>query len=96
MSAVKHIGAVRNLIDVVDEDYATFAKTFDDGAVVHDFVINVEGGAEQIEGLFQALNRHVHPGAKTTRIGKNNAHYLFLGVSPCPLRPHLTLSYPNA
>src|SRR5262249_15016145 len=54
------------------------AEALDDGPVVDDLVINVEGSAEQLDGLFQALDRHVDAGTKTAGVGKDNPHDVIL------------------
>ena len=74
VSAVEHRGAVRDLVDRIDENDALLAESLDHGPIVDDLVIDVKRSAEEFEGLFQALDRHVDAGAEPARIGEDNVH----------------------
>ena len=76
VGAVEDGGAVRDLVDAVDEDDAALAKALDDVPVVDDLVIDVERRAEEFEGAFEALDGHVDAGAEAARVGQDDSHDL--------------------
>ena len=49
-------------------------EPLDDVLVVDDLVIDVERGAEELEGALQALDGHVDPGAEASGVGQNDLH----------------------
>ena len=74
VGAVQDRGPLRDLVDAVHEDDAALAEALDDGPVVNDFVIDVERRAVQLQGPFQALDRHVDAGAEPARVRQDDLH----------------------
>ena len=72
--AEDHGGAVRHLVELVDEHRALRAQLVDDEAVVHDFVAHVDRRAERLERALDDLDRAVDAGAETARIGQQHVH----------------------
>ena len=60
----EQIGTLGNLRQVVDEDHPFVLEMLDNPAVVDDFVVDVNRCAVKGNGLFQALDRHIHSGTK--------------------------------
>jgi hypothetical protein len=44
---------------------------------MHDFVVNIDGIAEDLQRPVQALDSHVDPGAEPSGIGQDNFHPQF-------------------
>ena len=74
MRAEDHRGAVRHLVELLDEHRAARAQPVDDEAVVHDFVPHVDRRAEQLEGALDDLDGAVDAGAEPARIGEQDLH----------------------
>jgi len=67
----------RHVVQSLDEYGALRAKTVDNPTVVHDFMENVHRRAVQFERAAQAVDRHIHAGAKTARRNQNDLHRIF-------------------
>ena len=67
-------GAVRHLVEIVDEHRAQRAQPVDDETVVHDFVPHVDRRAEQLERPLDDVDRAVDTGAEAARIGEQDLH----------------------
>src|SRR5579872_2515287 len=74
MCTVEQCAVDGNFGEFVHEDNAASAKSLDDGAVVDDFVVNVDRAAEKRECPFEALDRHIDASAKTPRVCQDNLH----------------------
>src|SRR5262249_26864326 len=74
VSAVKDGAARGDVGDRVDEDDALRPEPVDDRAVVDDFVVDVDGRAEQGEGPLEAFDRHVDAGTKPAGVGQDDLH----------------------
>src|SRR6516162_267007 len=84
MCAIQNGSTFRYVVDVVDEDNALAREALDHRPVVNDFVINVDGSAEDVQGAVQAINGHVDARAETARIGQDNLHGNLLPGCPYP------------
>src|SRR4029450_1864933 len=69
-----HRGIVRNLAQLLDEYRAKGAQTFHDIAVVHDLVAHIDWRAEQCQRALDDIDRTVHSGTESTRIGEQQSH----------------------
>ena len=77
------IGTFGNLLQVVDEDHPFVLEMLDNPAVVDDFVVDVNRCAVKGNGLFQALDRHIHSGTKAAGGGQYDSHgFLLVKKSP--------------
>jgi hypothetical protein len=68
--AEDHYRIVRNVGKGFDEDRAAGFEPVDDVAVVHDFVADINRGAETLQCLFDDRDRPVDTGTEATWIGK--------------------------
>ena len=75
MGAVDHDRAIRGLADVLDEEHPAISEAIDHMTVVYDLVVDADRlfGAD-LEQLVDDVDRHVHTGTETTRIGKDDFH----------------------
>ncbi len=69
MGAEHDRASVWNLIQLVDENRTHSAQPIDDIAVVDDLVAHVDRCAEALERELDDLDRAVHAGAESARIG---------------------------
>ena len=74
MGAEHKQGALGYLCRVFYENGALGPKSFDDVTVVDDLVAHIHGSAEALEGLFDDLNRPIHPRAEAAGARKEDAH----------------------
>ena len=72
--AEDHGGAVRHLVEFLDEDRAEAAQPVDHEAVVHDLVADVDRRAEQFQRTLDDVDRAVDAGTESTGIGEQDAH----------------------
>jgi hypothetical protein len=69
----KDQGTVRRAVgDVLDEHSPQGRQSFDDGAVVHDFVTDVDRRAIFGDRAFDHLDSAIHAGAEPARTGQSN------------------------
>ena len=72
------IGTLGNLLQIIDEDHPFVPEMLDNPAVVDNFVVDVNRRAVKGNGLFQALDRHIHSGTKAAGGGQYDSHgFLF-------------------
>ena len=74
MRGENHRGAVRNLVELVDEHGAELAQPLDHVHVVHHFVPHVDRRAEHRDGAFDDVDGAIDPGAESSRIGEQDLH----------------------
>jgi hypothetical protein len=67
VSTENDVGALRHLIDLVDEDRALLFKGGDDVNVVNDLLAHVDRGTKIGERFFHRDDRSVDPGAIASR-----------------------------
>ena len=66
--------AFGNVREIVDEDGSALAQVFDDRAVVHDFVTDVDGGAVELERPLHDGDGARHARAETAGLSEENLH----------------------
>ena len=76
MGAEDHGGAVRHLGEGIHEHRALGAQVLDHEAVVHHLVAHVDGSAEALKRLLDDLDRAIHAGTETARLGQYHLHFL--------------------
>ena len=69
VGAENHRGAVRHLVQFIDEYRADGAQAIHDVLVVDDFVAHVDRRAEQHDGPLDDVDGAVHTGAESAGIG---------------------------
>ena len=69
-----HRGAVRHLVELLDEHGAEAAQPLDDVAVVHHFVTHVDRRAEQLDRALDDVDGAIDAGAEAARIGEQDLH----------------------
>ena len=72
VGAVEEGRAFGDLVERFDEDGAAPPEPLDDVLVVDDLVVDVERRPEELEGPFEALDRHVDPGAEAAGIRQDD------------------------
>ncbi len=74
MGAEDRHGAVGNLIQLLDKDRAHALELLDHMAIVHDFVADIDRGAEFLESPLDDLDRPHDAGAETSGLSHKNPH----------------------
>ena len=74
--AEDHRGAVRHLVELLDEHRAQAAQAVDDEAVVHHLVAHVDRRAEELDRALDDVDGAVHAGAEAAGIGEQDLHAL--------------------
>ena len=74
MRGEDHRGALRHLVQLLDEHRAERAQPIDDVPVVHDFVPHVDRRAEQLERALDDVDGAIDAGAEAARIGEQHLH----------------------
>ena len=69
-----HRGAVRHLVELVDEHRAELAQPVDHVHVVHHLVTHVDRRAEQRDGALDDVDGAIDAGAEATGIGEQDLH----------------------
>ena len=69
MRAEDHGGAVRNLVEFLDEHRADGAQAIHHVLVVDHLVAHVDRSAEQVDGALDDVDGAVDAGAESARIG---------------------------
>ena len=69
-----HGRAFGNVREIIDEDGSALAQVFNDRAVVHDFVTDVDGGAVELERPFHDGDGARHARAETAGLSEENLH----------------------
>jgi hypothetical protein len=65
----------RHLVEIVHEAHAAVPEPLHDVFVVDDLVMNVDRPAKvHVHELIDHVDRHVHTGTETTRIGQDELH----------------------
>ena len=77
VGAENHGGAVGHLVPFIDEYRPYGAQTVHHVFVVDDFVPHIDGCAEQHDRSLDDVDRAVHAGAESARIGQVNLHQFF-------------------
>src|SRR5690606_16221318 len=67
-------GSGRNFVQLLHENGALVAETLHHELVVHDFMTDVDGGAELLQRLFHDADGALHARAKTAGGGEVNLH----------------------
>jgi hypothetical protein len=103
VGAEDHRGAVRHLVEFLDEHRTERAQPVDDELVVHDLVPHVDRRTEQLHRTLDDVDRPVDAGTETAGIGEEDAHQEVVGgrwsvVSKGRLKsgPHWPASSPLA
>ena len=74
--AEDHGGAVRHLVELLDEDRAQRPQPLDHEPVVHHLVTHVYRRAEERDRALDDVDRAVDAGAEAARIGQQDPHEL--------------------
>ena len=73
----EHDGAVvRHLVELVDEDRALGLEAFDDVAIVHDLVADIDRPAVALDGALDDLDGTIDAGAEAARAGEQDRERL--------------------
>ena len=67
-------GAIRNLVQLLDETRAHGAQALDHVPVVHHLVAHVDGRAEQLDGALDDVDGAIDPGTEPARAGQEYLH----------------------
>ena len=71
---------VRHLVELLDEDRALGLEAFDDVAVVHDLVADIDRPAVALDGALDDLDGTIDAGAEAARAGEQDRERLLLGL----------------
>ena len=65
---------VGHLRHVVDERHPLLGEPLDDVPIVDDLVVDVDVRPEDANRLVETVDRHIDPGTKAARVGKEDVH----------------------
>ncbi len=74
MGTENHGGAVRHLVEFVDEHRAALAQALDHVTIVHHLVTHIDGRPEQFQGALDNVDGPVDTGTETAGIGEKYLH----------------------
>ena len=74
MGAEDQGGAVRDLIDLIDEDGPAGAEPLDHEAVVDHLVTDIDGWGEEVQDPLDDFDGAIDSGTKAAGIGEENIH----------------------
>ena len=72
MGTENHRATIRHLVQFIDKHGTARPQTFDNMAIMHDFMAHIDRGTKQLQCAFDNLDSTINTGTKTARICENN------------------------